>query len=169
MRTQIQKTYSMTLDTARRLCEGVECARCAEIPFDGAKHPAWTLSHLCVASGMCASFLDPDANDGPIGGVPEAWMGVAGPGGDPVTARDAYAPLDELIGERARVHAVVAERFERASDEHLASPFPDANYRSFWPTVGDGAFYMMAHHEGYHLGQLSQWRRASGYPSNNPF
>ena len=169
MRQQILNTYAMTLDTAKRLCDGLDCPRCAELPYADAKHPAWTLSHLSIASGMTASFLDPSASDGPIGGVPEAWMGVRAPGVDISEERSKYAPLDALLAELERVHGVVAQRFEAASDEHLASPFPDENYRAFWPTVGDGAFYMMAHHEGYHLGQMSQWRRAAGYPSNNPF
>ncbi|GAB4544021.1 MAG: hypothetical protein Tsb0013_00770 [Phycisphaerales bacterium] len=169
VRQQILNTYAMTLDTAKRLCEGVECARCAELPFADAKHPAWTLSHLSIASGMAASFLDLDADEGPIGGVPEAWMAVSAPGVAITDDRAKYAPLDALIAELERVHRLVAERFERVSDEHLASPFPNEHYRAFWPTVADGAIYMMAHHEGYHLGQMSQWRRAAGYPSNNPF
>lgn len=169
MRQQVLNTYAMTLDLARRLCDGVDCARCAELPYPDAKHAAWTLSHLSIASGMAAAFLDPDAGDGPMAGVPEAWAAVSAPGVAPSDERAKYAKLDELVAELERVHALSADRFTNASDEYLAAPFPEESYRAFWPTVGDGAFYMLAHHEAYHLGQMSQWRRAAGYPSNNPF
>ena len=169
MREQLISTYGYTLGMAHRLCEGVECARCAELPYADAKHPAWTLSHLAIAGGMTAAFLDPYAGDGPTSGVPEAWMLVGAPGVSITDERTKYAALDELLAELDRVHALVAERFAKASDEHLASPFPIEQYRSSWPTVMDATMYMVGHHEGYHLGQMSQWRRAAGYPSNNPF
>jgi hypothetical protein len=44
----------------------------------------------------------------------------------------------------------------------LATEFPNPEYRAFFPTIGDAAFYLMAFHEGWHLGQLSTWRRAIG-------
>lgn len=164
MRTQILSTYAMTLDTARKLVADVECADCAKPVYDEAKHPAWTLSHLSIASGMTAAFLDPAAGAGPLGGVPEAWAEVSAPGVSITNERDRFAKKDDLLAELERTHAIVAHLFENVSEEHLASVFPIPDYRAFWPTVGDGAFYMMAYHEGWHLGQLSQWRRAAGYP-----
>lgn len=169
MREAILGTYAMTLDTARRLMEGVECADCAGAPYPDAKHPAWTLSHLCVASGMAASFLDESGQESPLGGVPEAWAGVSSPGMPITNERSAYASKDELLAELERLHGVVAERFAGASDAFLAREFPSPDYREFWPTVGHAAFYMLAYHEGYHLGQMSQWRRAAGYPSAAQF
>ena len=164
MRQQILNTYAMTLDTAKKLVADVEDPDFAKPAFDEAKHPAWTLSHLAIASGMAAAFLDPRAGDGPMGGVPDAWAKVSAPGVSITNERDAYATKPELLGELERVHALASDRFANASDAHFASPFPNPDYRAFWPTVGDGAFYMLAYHEGWHLGQLSQWRRATGYP-----
>lgn len=164
MRQQILSTYAMTLDTAKELVADVDCADLARPAYDEAKHPAWTLSHLAIASGMAAVFLDPSAGDGPIGGVPESWMAASAPGVPITNDRNAYAKKDVLLAELERVHALASERFTNVSDELLASEFPHPDYRAFWPTVGDGAFYMLAYHEGWHLGQMSQWRRATGYP-----
>ncbi len=169
MRQHVLNTYAMTLETAKHLVNDVECVRCAEMPYESAKHPAWTLGHLAIASGMAASFLDPSLDLGSMGGVPDEWAKVSAPGVEITGERDAYAKKDELIAQLERTHTLTAKAFENASDDLLASAFPNPDYRAFWPTIGDGAFYMMAYHEGWHLGQLSQWRMAAGYPFVSQF
>ena len=163
MREAILATYAMTLDTAKRLVEDIACADCVSAPYPDAKHAGWTLSHLCIASGMAAQFLDESGTEVSMAGVPEAWAEVSSPGVPISNERSAFATKDELLTELDRLHTLVAERFTGVSEEYLAREFPMEDYRSFWPTIGHGAFYMLAYHEGYHLGQMSQWRRASGY------
>ena len=82
--------------------------------------------------------------------------------GEPKDDPNAYGSPEACLAELARVHALLAGSFEAADDALLSSPFPKEEWRSFFPTLGDMAFYMLCHHEGYHLGQLSQWRRAVG-------
>ncbi len=169
MREAILGTYAMTLEAAQRLVADVDCADFVSAPYSDAKHAGWTLSHLCVGSGMAAQFLDESGAEAPMAGVPEAWAKVSSPGVPITNERSAYATKSELLAELERLHALVSDRFGSVSDEYLARAFPIEDYRSFWPTIGHGAFYMLAYHEGYHLGQMSQWRRAAGYPSAAQF
>lgn len=159
MRQQMLGIYSMTLDEARKMLEGVPCDRCAELPFAGAKHPGWVLGHLCLGSGMGAAMLGGSTDESDMCGVPAAWAGpcMAEPNGQ----RGSYAKKDQLLAELERIHGVFADRIRNASDALLASPLPKAEWRSFWPTMGDMVFYMTAYHEGYHLGQMSQWKKAA--------
>tara|TARA_Y100001933_G_scaffold167365_1_gene165549 strand:- start:153 stop:659 length:507 start_codon:yes stop_codon:yes gene_type:complete len=167
MRRQILNLYAMTLDTAERLVADIPCERFAELPYPDAKHPAWVLGHLALGGGMMLAYLRGESEG--FGGVPEAWAPVCMPGAALRDERTAYASKDELLAELRRIHSELAEAFSNASDELLASPFPNEAYRSFFPTNADAAVYLMAHHEGYHLGQLSQWRRAAGFgPLGDP-
>ncbi len=160
MRSSTLRIYAMTLDRATRLVDDVPDERMAEIPFEGAKNPAWVLTHLCVASGLLLDCLS--GTPGELGGVPGAWGEVSMPGSECRPDRSIYPSKDDLLATLRRLHSEVADRFGALSDDDLAADFPIEEYRSFFPTNADAAVYMMAHHEGYHLGQLTQWRRASG-------
>lgn len=169
-RDQILATYARTLADAKRLAGDVPDDRFAELPFTGAKHPAWVLSHLCVASGMAAAFLSNDATDhGGMSGIDPEIAAKSGPGSAPEADRALYVSKDVLLSELERVHGLADERLRAIDDAALAAEFPLEDYRAFWPTTGDAAVYMLGYHEGYHLGQLSQWRTAAGFAANNPF
>ena len=163
MRNHILGIYAHTLEQVERVCDGIPDARLAEIPHEGSHHAAWVIGHLAIASDMAGKFLGVEA------GVPEAWGGWCMPGTGAQDDRDQYPSKDELLETLKKAHAVVAPAFEGASDELLASEMPNEEYREFFPTIGMLAVYMLAHHESYHLGQLSTWRRAIGMPSNAPF
>lgn len=162
MRDHVLNTYAMTLNTARALVDDVPCERFAELPFDSAKHPGWVLGHLAIAGAMGAAHIREPENPSPeFKGVPSAWM--ASCMGAPTTDRAAFGTKDELLAALDAAHADFAGRYSAASDDVLNSQFPNPDYRSFFPTIGSGMFYLMAHHEGYHLGQLSMWRRGAGF------
>lgn len=161
MRTQILNLFSMTLADAERLVADVPCERFAELPYPDAKHPAWVLTHLALGAGMLVGYFR--GEDGTFGCVPAAWAGLATPGSTISGQRSDYATKDELLSTLRAAHAELAGEFEKASETDLAREFPNEEYRSFFPTISDAAAYLMAHHEGYHLGQMSQWRRAAGF------
>ncbi len=165
MKSQILNLFSMTLADAERLVADVPCERFAESPYPDAKHPAWVLTHLALGAGMMVGYLA--GEDGSFGCVPAAWAGVASPGSAISGERSEYATKDELLTALRAVHAELAGAFEAASDADLAREFPTPEYREFFPTIGDAAAYLMAHHEGYHLGQMSQWRRAAGFAASS--
>ncbi|MGP1347713.1 MAG: DinB family protein [Phycisphaerales bacterium] len=171
MRQQILSTYAMTLETAQRLVADVGDERFVEMPHAGAKHPAWVLAHLAIASGMCAAVLSRDPDESPLGlsGVPEEWSATASPGKPISLERSDYGKKAELLVHLERTHALTSDRFAEVDDAFLSTEFPIAEYRSFFPTRLDCVVYMMAHHEGYHLGQLTMWRMAAGLGSVAPF
>lgn len=171
MREQIERQWGYTRGVAHKLVADVPCERFAELPYTDAKHPAWVLTHLALAGGMAADILDAGvmAEGDPAtktGGVPTAWVELGAPGAPVLGDRGRYPSKDEVLAEIDRVHELAEGRLRSAPEAWLESAFPIADYRSFFPTVRDGAFYLMAYHEGYHLGQMSQWRRASGFPAS---
>lgn len=164
MRAQLLATYADTLDLAGRLTADVPDDRFAEVPHAGSKHPGWVLGHHCLASGMLSGLLaDDEAEAKGLGGVPMSLAAAAAPGTEPTADRSAYGSRDDLLAELTRVHEVCIERFSAADDALLARPLPIADYRSFWPTIGDAAFYLLGRHEPWHLGQLTAWRQAAGF------
>lgn len=163
MRAHLLKTFAGTLDQARTLVADVPCERFSELPHPGAKHPGWVIGHLCVGAGFAAAILGEDPEDfTTVCGVPERVMGATGPGSTPEPDRDTYPTKDELLAEFERIHGMAAARLEAIDEARLSDPLPMEEYRAFWPTIGDAAFYLLATHEPYHLGQLSVWRRAAG-------
>ncbi|MEM7622645.1 MAG: DinB family protein [Planctomycetota bacterium] len=164
MKRQILTTYAMTLEQAKKLVAEVPNDRFAEMPFDEAKHPGWVLGHLCVGSDMMLQHLThPTVADPGLAFVPESWAASAMPGVAVSGERGAFAEKDELLVTLEDLHMKLSIAFDTASDELLDTPFPNPEYRSFFPTIGDASCYLMAYHEGYHLGQLSSWRRAAGF------
>ena len=158
MRNAILTLFTHTLDQCRTLVADVPDDRFAEMPHANAKHPGWVLGHLACASGYAAAILKGEEH---MEGVPEAWAASCMSAG-PTASRGAYGSKDELLSHLERTHALAAERFLAAPERALAEPFPKEEYRPFWPTVGDSMAYLLAHHEGYHLGQLSMWRHEVG-------
>lgn len=163
MKDQIIALYANSLADAARFVADVPDERFAESPYPDAKHPAWVLSHLAVGGGMMAGCLKSDPTD--FAGVPEAWMKTSAPGCPVSTERGDYAGKDELLATLRSVHETLTKAVEAASDGDLAAEFPIAEYRDFFPTNGAAVAYMMAFHEPYHLGQLTQWRMAAGFGS----
>ena len=162
MKSSILKIYADNLATAHRLVDDLADERLCDRPHDGSKHPAWILSHLALASGMNADILagNPDG----LGGVPPEWAAVCAPGTDPQGDRGLYPSKVDMLAHLTRTHELSIDRFETATDDDLAAEFPIEAYRSFFPTVGDGVIYLMTHHEGWHLGQLAEWRAAAELP-----
>ncbi len=160
MKDYLLNTYAMTHGLARNLVADVPCERFAEVPYAGAKHPAWVLGHLTIAGAMGVAYLkDPTNPTPPIEGVPQEWMPLFM--GPPEPNRAVYPTKDELLAAFDQAHAGFSAAVQQAPEAAFGMEFPNEQYRAFFPTLGAAGFYLMAHHEGYHLGQLSQWRRAA--------
>ncbi len=162
MKDYLLNTYAMTHGLARNLVADVPCERFAEEPFAGAKHPAWVLGHLTLAGAMGVAYLKDPTNPTPaMEGLPQEWMPLFM--GPPLADRGAYPTKDEILGAFDQAHAGFSTAVQHGPEEVFNMIFPNEQWRSFFPTLGSAGFYLMAHHEGYHLGQLSQWRRAAGF------
>lgn len=153
----ILSIFGMTHQFIRGAVEDVPDSRMTEQPGTIVNHPAWTLSHLNAYAGSLLSMLDD-----PSVPTAEAELERFGYGSTPVRDRAAYATKSELLGRfsdlHARVDAVVKERHA----EYFPRPSP-AKFHPYCPTIGHVAIIWMTTHEGHHLGQLNQWRRAAGF------
>lgn len=150
----VTRLYAQSLEQTRKLVEPVACEDCARL--SGGKHPAWILGHHIAGAEFASQLCGRPRTDGPLD---ERFR----PGSTPQDDRARYPTKAELLEELSLAHAHAAEAFLSVSDEALAQPFPMEDSRSFFPRVGDGVVYLLAHHEPYHLGQLQQWVRAMGH------
>lgn len=131
-------------------------SRFAEQPQGVRNHPAWTLSHLSSVLGFLLKLLDEsegastDEEDKQYGG-----------GSIPTTDRSQYLSKDALLNTLRHRHELVESAVRAKHRDYFARETPEA-LRAFAPTIGRIAFFLLASHESYHLGQLMQWRRAAG-------
>lgn len=155
MRDWLIGCYAHSLENAKQLTGDIECADCAHIEGGVSKHPAWVLGHLTVGGDMLVGLAGGERRHAD-------WDPLYMPGAEPSADRSMYPKKDELLGALAERHAALTEVIRSMDDAEMNAAFPIEEYRSFWPTMRDAAGYMMACHEPYHLGQLTQWRKACG-------
>lgn len=161
MKPEIIGLFAHTMSEAEKLVADVPDERFAELPYTNAKHPAWVLTHLSVGAGMMIGCIKSDPND--LGGVPASWPELCPARGSVSDDRSRFASKDELLTTLRATHETLSGMVEAMTDEQLAAEFVVPEWREFFPTNAVATAYMLAHHEGYHLGQLSQWRMAAGF------
>ena len=155
MRDHLVKIFAANHALAHTLLDDVAPDRLTAEPH-GIKSAAWVLGHLILGAGMVAQSLGKDL------GMPPAWNDLFF-GHDPAQA-SRYPSKAELFEAYDRAHRVIADALASVSDAQLTAPPADEKLRAYFPTLGFMAVYMLAQHEGYHLGQVSAWRRAAGLP-----
>jgi hypothetical protein len=120
-------------------------------------HAAWTIGHLAWAVDNGVTFL---------GHQPQlsSWKELCGMASTPATARSSYPPKPQLLDALMQAHERLAMTVENApADAFTAAPAD--RMRAGFPTVGHLLAGLMTSHYGNHLGQLSAWRRAMGFPA----
>ena len=156
----IVPAYSLGLGYAQKLVADLPDERWADQPVVGVtmNHAAWTIGHLTFVHDSVA---------GMIGGAPalgEDWKALFATATKPLPDRSAYPAGAELMGAFEAAHARLGDAAARLTPEAAAAPAPE-RLRARFPTVGNMVAGLMTTHFGNHLGQLSAWRRAMGYPS----
>lgn len=151
--------YAMNLDYARRLVADIPDEKMAVQPAPGMNHAAWILGHLARTCDFLLSQFDEP------GLLPPAWADLYGRDTKPQPEREKYASKAELIAALERGHARVAEVLRSVDPKRLDEPPPLERVRVRLPTRRKMLVYMLVAHEQMHLGQLSAWRRAQGYPA----
>lgn len=154
------RLYDFLFGYAQRLTADLPDARFCEQPAEGVNHPAWLLGHLCISNDYVLGLLgkNPQCNG--------EWHDQFGAGSRPGAVREDF-PSKEALWNRFRdgsaaVKLVAAE----ASPAVLARPNPlevDGPQQGL-PTLGDLVAHLMTTHLALHLGQLSAWRRMTGFP-----
>lgn len=141
---------------ARDLVEGLTLEQCVAQPGGLVNHPTWTIGHLAVTSSVMLMELGVQPAF-----LPE-WMERFFPGVPISPLADDYPPFADLMEQYESVHARLSEVVPAVTEEMFsAEPRMDPVKRRF-SAVGQFVAYAMTAHEGVHLGQLADVRRALG-------
>jgi hypothetical protein len=130
----------------------------ARQPGGVVNHPAWVIGHLTYSCQAIGEEL------GLAPWLPADWASRFGIGSVPVETRATYPPKGELLAALADGQRRVEEGLVILGEERIRRPLPDERYRATFPTIGDAALRVLTAHAAMHVGQVSAWRRAAGFP-----
>jgi hypothetical protein len=155
-----RKLYGIMLGLCKMQTADIDDTKLADLPAPGVNHPAWILTHLAICTDYAARLLGEPTR------CPKEWHQRCGPGSTVSPERSYYASKHELLTTLAAGHACVSEAIGKATDEVLHKPHGSqfVFVKNTFPTVGDLVSHLMTTHTGFHLGQLSMWRRMMGMP-----
>jgi len=155
----LRPVYDFNFFYAQRLVADIEdelmCAQPVEERL--MNHPAWTIGHLAWANDNAMALL------GTKPALVE-WRELLGTGSRPAPEREAYPEKSQLLKMLEASHMRLGGVVSTASAGALKKPAPQP-MRDKFPTVGHVILGLMTSHYASHLGQLSAWRRAMGFPS----
>ena len=128
-------------------------------PGGSMNHPAWILGHMALYYPIIPAllrgemFADPADNE---------LFGFRGRG--PLSDYTIYGSKESQL-ERMRVgHEQVAQALLSATAEDFNRPPSLPRWAEMYPTVEFMLPDLLLLHENIHIGQLSIWRRAAGFP-----
>jgi hypothetical protein len=155
--------YNMMLGYGQKLVADIPDDQMCAQPVEGRvmNHPAFILGHLAWVHDNRAAALN---GQPPAGAATPEWKELFGMGSKPATERSKYPSKAELVKAFEESHARLGEAAAKATPDALAQPSPEP-MRARFPTVGAMVLGLMTSHFATHLGQLSAWRRAMGFPS----
>ncbi len=140
-----------------RLVEDMRDAPLTRPTVRGGNHPLWVLGHIAVVEGMIPHTVFGDAN--PV----QNWWPLFGTGSQPTDDPNAYPSFDEILGTYRTLRAKNVDRLEELGEAGLerAPKVIPAGFEEQMKTVGR-TYHLIALHQMFHLGQVSDARRAAG-------
>jgi hypothetical protein len=144
---------------ANGLCKDIPEDQTTAQPVPGKtlNHAKWVIGQLAVSNDFALTLLDQKAV------LPEAWGKLYG--NKTIPSSDAGQPTTaELLAGLQKTHDLLIAAVKTTDDSFYAIPSAE-RLRSRFPTNGDFLIFLLTSHASIHLGQLSSWRRAMGYPS----
>jgi hypothetical protein len=122
-------------------------------------HPAWTVGHLTMVRVNVAGLLGK-----PTEVVDKDWLARFNPGSTPACDAAAYPTKADLLRIFDAAQANLEAALLATNETALAGPHPLERLRDRFPTLGHLALTLVTTHDGLHIGQLTDWRRAEGLP-----
>jgi hypothetical protein len=155
-----RKLNEVMVGFCKLLMKDIDDAKLADAPATGVNHPAWILTHLAICTDYASQLLG-----GPVK-CPKEWHQRCPPGSTLVSDRSVYASKEELLAALIAGHARVNEAVASTTEDALRQPHAVklTFVKETFPTVGELVAHLMTTHLGFHLGQLSTWRRMMGMP-----
>ncbi|MBY0263557.1 MAG: DinB family protein [Phycisphaerales bacterium] len=121
-------------------------------------HLLWTLGHLADTYYVYANMLDGKRREPPFD-----YVKLFGFGSKPVDDPAIYPSLAHVRAEYDRAYELLVGVVSQQTDLDLAKPLHGDN--AWLADTRLEAVFKMAHHEGWHQGQVSAIRRALGLKS----
>lgn len=127
-------------------------------------HPAFVLGHLALYPGRIVGVCGLDAA---TVAAPEGYEDLFAPG---VECKDdpegsIYPEKDALVAAFNDLHEKAFEILKGLRDEDLEKELEHERYREAFGTSGGATSFLLGAHAGFHLGQISGWRRMMGMGS----
>lgn len=144
--------FHMQTRLFNNVLDGVKSGDSSKRANENLNHVSWQAGHLVYARYLLAGVLGlKDAN--PYLELYDKFKPL-----DPAVK---YPSIEEAKSKFDEVTKKVMPLLENISDEHLTASIP------YGTPIGDntvrGMIAFLAHHEAYHIGQLSNLRRYLGY------
>ncbi|MGL4420985.1 MAG: DinB family protein [Gemmataceae bacterium] len=149
--------FSLNQMYAHRLVADIADEHFVAQPAPGVNHPAWILGHLSIAADYGLELCQQAY------ACPAAWHDLFGPGTEPLADRTLYPTKAELLAAYDAGHAALAQAVLTVTPAQLEKP-NELGFLPELPTYGHLLKHLLSSHEGWHLGQLSAWRRIGGMP-----
>lgn len=155
----LSRVVAFNTSLLERMIGDIPAERMCEQPAGLPNHPAWILGHLAFVRFALLKQLGVDNGD-----FPEAWVPLFGRGSTPCSEDKKYPGKEELWDAFKRLQNVTIESIMALTPKQLAEPHSIESLKEPFPTIGDLLLQMLTAHDGLHVGQLSDWRRALGFP-----
>ena len=152
-------SFCYALDFLREQVADVGATDMATQPPGIKNHPAWIVGHLAFACELLGGVIGIPA------WLPADWAPRFGSGSRPVADVTAYETKETLLAILNDAQSRVVNAVKQLTDAQLDQPFPDPAYRDVFPTVRHALTQVLVGHTALHVGQLSVWRHAMGFPA----
>ena len=152
------ETLRFAHDMLNKMIDGVPADKALHQPHATSNHVVWTLGHLAATYAWFCTLTDPKAAPN----LPDSYNGLFGMGSKPLPDAGKYPPLAELRKNYDTAFSAFAKTVEALGDGDCWSACA-SDSGGFASSKLDAA-YKCAWHDGWHLGQVSDLRRALGLP-----
>lgn len=142
-------------DTMNKFIGGVPESQATAQPGGLPNHVLWTYGHLASTAAWAASLIKGSAID-----IPENYEKLFGMESKPIDDASQYPPLAEVKGHFDRTMADLMQAAKGLNDAQLAAPVEASGFAKDKADL----LVKVAWHEGWHLGQIADLRRALGLP-----
>ena len=154
------------LALSRSLVADIPADRFARFPtVDGApvvmNHPAFVLGHLTLYPGRIVTVCGMDPS---IAAAPEGYQELFAPDVECVDDPEGtvYPGKEAMIATYFDLHEKAIEVVKGLRDEDFERELDIERHRKAFGTSGGATSFLLGAHAGFHLGQISGWRRVMG-------
>jgi hypothetical protein len=155
---EVLNSFGLNIDYLSRLVKDIPDEDFVRQPGSLTNHPAWIVGHLvfsCQALGSELALAP---------WLPPMWESKFGTGSIPTSDQSGYPSKAELLTALEDSKQRITAKLCTLGDCGMADALPDERHRAVFPTLGHAVVHILSGHFAVHVGQLSAWRRAAGYP-----